>query len=278
MSKTKEKRVTSSNNEAATGLEALTRMSLRLGNMGGDKQQDRMIHEKNWSLQHAIKYSYEGAKIRKVGSSEIAPALINPDKTKENYDDKILSTGYEFEFQPGDIFEWLNTGTKWLVTLQELTELAYFKSAIRRCNYSISWLDKETGEIMSIDAAIRGPVETAINYIQKEGISVDQPNHSLSIWMPKNKDTLSYFQRYAKFYVQGIAEGDKNTCWRVEATDTISMPGVLQIIADEYYGNEQLDSDGVVDKLKVRPLKAEEDTGLIQGPGIIKPRVVVEYT
>lgn len=112
MSKTKETRITSSINEAATGLEALTRMSLRLGNMGGDKQQDRMIHEKNWSLQHAIKYSYEGAKIRKVGSREIAPALINADKTKENYDDKILSTGYEFEFQPGDVFEWLNTGTK----------------------------------------------------------------------------------------------------------------------------------------------------------------------
>jgi hypothetical protein len=47
MSKTKEKKLTSSINENSTGLEALARMSLRLGNMGGDKQQDRMIHEKN---------------------------------------------------------------------------------------------------------------------------------------------------------------------------------------------------------------------------------------
>ena len=27
-------------------------------------------------------------------------------------------------------------------------------------------------------------------------------------------------------------------CWRVEATDTISMPGILEITAYEYYINE----------------------------------------
>jgi hypothetical protein len=40
---------------------------------------------------------------------------------------------------------------------------------------------------------VRGPVETKINFIQKNGISVDTPNHSLNILMPKNKDTIKYF-------------------------------------------------------------------------------------
>jgi hypothetical protein len=38
--------------------------------------------------------------------------LINPDKTKQNYDDKIVSVGYEYGFKPGDVFDWMNTGTK----------------------------------------------------------------------------------------------------------------------------------------------------------------------
>jgi len=37
---------------------------------------------------------------------------------------------------------------------------------------------------------MRGPVETKIDYIQKHGISVDNPNYSLNILIPKNKDTL----------------------------------------------------------------------------------------
>lgn len=265
--------------EGATGLEGLGRMNNRLNVYGGQNQQNRMIREKNWTLQHAIKYSYEGARVKKIGENSVAPALISPDKTKQNYDDKIISTGYEFGFKPGDVFEWLNTGTKWIVTLQELTELAYFKSSIRRCNYSISWKDKETGEVFNTFAAIRGPVETAITFIQKQNISVDQPNHSLEILMPKNKESLSYFRRYAKFYLQGIEEGDKDTCWRVEATDSISMPGILQIVADEYYANDQTDSDKIAGNLVAHPLRPEEDAGnFIQGPTVIKPRVVVEYS
>ena len=40
------------------------------------------------------------------------PALINPNKLKQDYDDKIISIGYEYGFKPGDVFEWANTGTK----------------------------------------------------------------------------------------------------------------------------------------------------------------------
>ena len=59
--------------------------------------------------------------------------------------------------------------------------------------------------------------------------------------MTKTPSTSAYFRRYAKFYLQGIGEGDPNTCWRVEAVDGISMPGVLQVNAVEYYANETED-------------------------------------
>ena len=174
----------------------------------------------------------------------------------------------------------MNTGTKWIIYLQDLTELAYFRGEIRRCNYTVSWLD-ENGEKYTQYLAVRGPVETKINYIQKSGISVDEPNHSLNILMTKTPEALRYFRRYSKFYLKGIEEDDKNICWRVEANDSISMPGILQVVAVEYYANETKDDidDYLVNGLVVEPVDPNEELGtgrLIQGETFIKPKT--EYT
>ena len=210
---------------------------------GGNRQQERMIKDKRRSLDHAVWNSYQAAEVVKTDATDRKPvrALINPNKLKADYDDKIISVGYEYNFQVGTVFEWLGTKTYWLVYLQDLTELAYFRGDIRKCTYQIAWEDEDG--LHSTYAAIRGPVETKINFIQKHGISVDTPNHSLSILMPKNEDTLNYFKRYKKFYLQG-----DNTCWRVEATDWISTPGILEVVAVEYYANETEDDidNGIV--------------------------------
>jgi hypothetical protein len=88
-------------------LPALNQMALRLNWHGGEPQQERMIKDKRWSLDHATKYSYQAAKIRHTdtGDMEEAPALINPDKTKQNYDDKVVSVGYEYGYNPADVFD-----------------------------------------------------------------------------------------------------------------------------------------------------------------------------
>ena len=155
-------------------------MANRLRYQGGMNQQDRMINDKRWSLNHALMYSYQAAKVKRLGRADLMSALINPNKLKQDYDDKIISIGFEHGFKPGDVFEWANTGTKWLIYLQDLTELAYFRGDIRKCSHEVMWKD-ENGEIHSTYLAIRGPVETKINYIQKNGISLDTPNHSLHI-------------------------------------------------------------------------------------------------
>ena len=262
-----------------TGLNGLDFMSKRLNNHGGFAQQKRMINDKNWSLQSAIKFSYQGAKIRKVNETNIIPALINPDKTKANYDDKIVSTGYEFGLHPGDVFEWLETKTLWIVTLQELTELAYFRAEIRKCNHTIKWIDPDTKETHMTYAAIRGPVETQINYFQKNNDSIDKPNNSLSIYMPKNEETLKYFKRYSKFYLGELEDGDDNICWRVEARDSISMPGVLELLAEEYYSNEYVDDvpNDLAGGLIVTPVESDNNRGYIEGPSTMKVRIPSEF-
>ena len=232
-------------------IEGVIEQATRLQQAGGNRQQERMIKDKRRSLDHALWYSYQGANVLKVDAQNRNPvrALINPNKLKPDYDDKIISIGYEHNFNPGTIFEWVGTKTYWIVYLQDLTELAYFRGDIRKCSYEIVWEDEE-GQHKSF-AAVRGPVETKINYIQKHGISVDTPNHSLSILMPKSESAIKYFKRYTKFYLQGI-----DTCWRVEATDYISTPGIFEITAVEYYANETEDDieagivGGLIEEIK----------------------------
>ena len=261
-----------------TDIQGVNNQFVRLNHQGGNLQQNRMIKDKRRSLDRALVYSYQGADVRKIDSTsdDYVRALINPNKLKQDYDDKIISVGYEHHFECGDIFEWKGTETYWLIYLQDLTELAYFKGDIRKCSHQINWED-ENGK-HSTYAAIRGPVETKINYIQKHGISVDTPNYSLNILLPKTEDTLSYFQRYNKFY---LANDELKVCWRIEAIDWLSMPGILEINAVEYYANEFEDNleNGTVGTLKTEPINPNnsfiEDT--ITGETFIKPKKEYEY-
>ena len=268
-----EKKVYDSKKNSIEGVED---QQNRLEHHGGNRQQERMIRDKRRSLDRAVQYSYQAADIIKLGDENQTPvrALINPDKLKLDYDDKILSVGYEYGFKSGDIFEWIGTNTRWIIKLQDLTELAYFRGDIRKCSYEIAWEDEEGKH--STYAAIRGPVETKINFIQKHGISVDTPNYSLSILMPKNEDTLKYFKRYNKFYLQG-----DEVCWRVEAIDWISTPGILEVTAVEYYSNETEDDvkNGIVGGLIVKqenPNTPEEEKAIV-GETFIKVKKTYEY-
>ena len=265
-------------------------MAVRLSQMGGRAQQDRMIRDKRRSLDKALLYSYQSAFVKKVQdlNNVLSPkeesvdqppvrALINPDKTKQDYDDKIISIGYEHEYKAGDVFEWVNTKSYWLIYLQDKTELAYFRGEIRRCRYTIIYKDENGVEHMT-HAAIRGPVETKINYIQKSGISVDRPNFSLHILLPASQNNLNYFNRYKKFY---LVEDNKKVCWRIEAIDWVSTPGILEINAVEYYVNEFEDDleNGIAGGLIVEKENPNDNQieQSIQGETFIKPKGVYEY-
>lgn len=253
-------------------------MRARLQYEGGIAQQDRMIKHKKDTLDKVLLYSYQGAKVQKLGSETVDLALINPNQVKQNYDDKIISISYDCNYTPGTIFDWVNTGTKWLIYLQDLTELAYFKGDIRKCSYEISWKN-EDGEVKTTYAAIRGPVEANLNTSVKENISFNFPNHSLNILLPKNEDTLAYFTRYSEFYLKSLFEDMAPVCWKIQATDSISMPGILEINAIEYYINDFEDNveEGLVGDLIVETIPEPSDVE-IEGEIFIKPKKTYTYT
>lgn len=252
---------------------------MRLQQAGGNLQQERMIRGKQQSLDRALWFSYQAAQVKLVDSDQVYRALINPNKLKQDYDDKIISIHYSSGYKPGDVFEWVNTNTYWLIYLQELTELAYFRGDIRKCSYIIKWLD-DNGIEKQTYAAIRGPVETQIDSNLKHNILIDSPNLTVHLLIPKNEDTLSYFRRYSEFYISGLDEGDQKICWRVTATDSISTPGILEFTAREYYANEFEDDieNGVVGALVVDPIDPNPPGDPILGETFIKPKKEYTYT
>lgn len=258
-------------------LSGVEHQAVRFRQNGGNRQQERMIRDKRRSLDRAVWYSYQAAEVLRVGAEDSKPirALINPNTVKQDYDDKVISVGFEYDLKCGDVFEWLGTKTHWLIYLQDLTELAYFRGDIRKCSYSISWED-ENGKHTTY-VALKGPSEARIDSGTRHGINIDTPNYSLNILLPKNEFTLKQFKRYSKFYLEGY-----DTCWRVEAVDQFSTPGILEVIAVEYYANETEDdiANGVVGGLIVEPENpnsAEQDATII-GETFIKVKKNYTYT
>ena len=236
-------------------------------------QQKRMIIDKRKTLSRVLNYSYQGAWIKKLNDELQFRSLINPNKLKQDYDDKIISVGYEYGLQPGDVFEWVGTNTYWIIYLQDITELAYFKGQIRRCRYDIRWED-ENG-FHHTKAAVRGPVETKIDYIQKHDISIDNPNYSLHLFIPYNEENKKFFKRYTKFYLQ-----NDDVCWRIEAVDYYSTPGLITVDAVEWYANDHEDDikNGIVGALIEEPQNPNKEIKEnIIGDVFIKPKTTHTY-
>jgi hypothetical protein len=70
-------------------------------------------------------------------------------------------------------------------------------------------------------------------------------------------------------------------CWRVEATDWISTPGILEVTAVEYYANETEDDidNGIVGG-KITPIETPntpEEESTIIGETFIKVKKTYSY-
>lgn len=248
-------------------MENLELLHKRAKAANNDRQHNRMIMDKLRGFHRALLYSYQACWVKndRQENAEWHRALMNPDKVKFDYDEKILSIDFESGFQPGDTFEWgKDTGSHWMILKSEDTEIAYFRANCRRCHY-LTARDPETHELFSQWAVIRGPVETKLNVIQKAGIVVDVPNLTLELYLRDTEQNRRTFERYKRFEFNG-------RYWKVQAPDFISTPGVLDIQAEEDYKCE-------ADEMFVEPV--EENTNveqMIDGPISVKPMEPAVFT
>jgi hypothetical protein len=240
---------------------SLNNLKARLQFFGGANQQDRMVAGKLASLKRALLYSYQAATAQLENGNEFK-CLINPDKQNLDLDSKILSIPFqdqclngsdlneiETNLKEGDIFCWKENGSHWLVYMQYLEELAYFRADIRRCNDQIEF---ENGA--KYWAYIKGPSERKASWVNAKGAYINQLNYTLEMAIPKNAETEKLCDRFVRVLIGGKP-------WQIQATDKISSRGVIELYLKEDYTNPYKDDE-----------KTEEDYhGFILGPGVVYP-------
>lgn len=219
----------------------LDNLNTRL-NYYGKTQHDRFIDDKLRSLRQALLYSYQRAIITLQDERQFL-CLMNPDKVKDNYDDKVISIPFDdiclnsprkgkttvsrevIGMKPGDTFFWEATNTYWIVTLRLIQELAYFKATVRRCDYEIDIYDKYHYHVY-----VRGPEETQIDWKSMQNAVYNGLNYNIVLTVTKDEITSSFFKRFAKLKVNG-----RN--WEVQATDDMSREGIIDVYLKEYFTN-----------------------------------------
>ena len=234
-------------------------MRARMNWAGGDMD-GRLNKGKLKSMQDALWNSYQAEwitlkddQVDEEGNSlaERWRCLINPDKLKEDYDQKEISIEFESGLKEGDTFLWDRTNSHWIVFLQQFTEEAYFRAQIRRCDYQI---DIDGTKYWTY---LRGPMETDIQWKAKHNISFNELNYSLLMYIPKNEQTMNFFERFK------IIKFD-NRNWEVQVVDRYSQRGVIEVSLMEYFNNDM--EDAVVGPEIVQP---DTEQPYIDGPQVV---------
>ena len=230
---------------------SLELLNKRLQYQGGNQEQ-RFINDKLRGLKRALLYSYQAATATLSDGKEFR-CLINPDKNKPAYDNKILSIPYkdiclnaprvgkasegeiDIDIKPGDVFTWKETNTHWLVYLEYIEEDAYFRSEIRRCDQEVKIEDN------SYWVYVRGPVETSIEWTQKAGIEWNTLNYSLVMYITADETTNNYFERFKTIKILDPRYNKEKT-WQVVGVDPYYGDGIIQVFLDEYFENSIADA------------------------------------
>lgn len=222
-------------------MSALENMKTRLDYNGGIAQIARMNADKLRSLKRAMTASYQAATAILADGREFK-CLINPDKIKNTYDNKILSIPFKdvclnaskkgttsqgivpINLKAGDVFTWKENGSQWLVYLQRLEETAYFRSEIRKCNKTIEINGNK------YPVYVRGPEQLTIDWQKGNLEMLNKENYTLLMYITKNEETLDYFHRFTKIEIDGLP-------WEVQVVDSIATEGIIEVSLKETYKN-----------------------------------------
>lgn len=237
----------------------LENMRKRLNYYGGDRQQSRMINDKLRSLKSALLYSYQAGtmQIDNKEYDEDDPesleyfefrCLMNPDKLTYEADKKMLSVPFEdiclnaprkgktsegivpVPVAAGETFIWKETGSRWLVTLQYLEELAYFRADVRKCFPFPLEIDGQKYWFSSV-----GENQQTIQWYKKKPEELNKENYARTLYIKRDENTLNYFKRFQIVKLPNV-KGDLDT-WEVQAVSPNSVDNILIVYVKEYFEN-----------------------------------------
>lgn len=258
-------------------------LKTRLNYRGGMRQIDRMVEEKRNSLSKALLYSYQSATAVLTDGREFR-CLINPNKVSMEFDDKMLSIPFEdiclnkpkpegattlegrepTGIKCGDVIQWKENGTYWIIYSQFLQEVAYFRGLMRQCE----------NEPLLINGKkywyyLKGPDEKSIDWTKTKHLIFNDLNYTLEIYISKTTETLEFFHRFKKCTIHGKP-------FEVQAVDNLTSEGILTVYLKEDYENPWAPD------VEPAPMPPEAtlpiDAVRIDGPLQVYPYDIHEYT
>lgn len=223
-------------------MSSLDNLKNRINYNGGAKQESRMNLDKLRSLKKALLYSYQSQTAILTDGREFR-CLINHDKLKEDYDDKIISIPYkdiclnaedrvgktsegeqEIGMKVGDTFTWKETDTRWIVIQEILEENAYFRATIRKAEDEI---------------IING--KTYYGYLGKwtrgtlwhtKGLnSWSEMGYEVVLYITRDETTEEFFHRFQKITI-------RDRLWEVQFVNDLSSETMLIVYMKETFTNE----------------------------------------
>lgn len=246
---------------------SLDLLKVRL-NYAGGAQEGRMIQGKLETLKKALYSSYQAATAILSGDREFK-CLINRDQQTNDFDNKILSIPYrnvclsslaeeDTGIRVGDIIEWKETSTHWIVYSQYLEEDAYFRGDIRRCK------EIEAADGRKLYAYVKGPSEQDLTWKKVNNVYFNELNYTLQLYISKTDANLKQFKRFEIIKVGGNS-------YEVQAVDTISMEGIIEVYLKEYFNNS------IAEAAAKESESISNASPYISGPAIVYPYDIVEY-
>lgn len=198
---------------------------------GCGTNENSLIKMKERSFQVALARAYNAENV--VHKDEEYRVIINENRQKIDYDEKIISAPNEMNLHIGSTIHSLRTDTRWIVTTEHLDEKAYFMGDIKKAMYFVSWRD-EQGVKHSHWAAVRGPVETKLKAEPNKGVSYHGRNNTLILWIGQTDGTKA-LKRYTYLMVA-------DRVWEITVVDDISQPGLVELHLVEALSNPELDN------------------------------------
>lgn len=229
-------------------MSSLETLNTRLIYRGGGKgrQIDRLNEDKLKALKKALLYSYQSATVQLMDGRQFR-ALINHDKLKVAYQDKIISIPFKdiclnkpfsgektpdgeqiIGLKAGDTFKWIPLHqefmepTYWIVYLQYSEQTAYFRGEIREAPTEVEINGK------TYHAWFKGPEQEAIEWHLKHDTSWNDLNYTRIMYITKNEETLGFFHRFDKLEIQG-------NIWEVQAINEFYGDNIIKIAMKEYF-------------------------------------------
>lgn len=231
-------------------------------------------------------------------------ALINHDKLKVDYEDKIISIPFreapedseeqvDTDFHNGTVFKWVHGNkeewtpdTYWIVYMQYSEETAYFRAEIRKADEQIQIIvidDEGNESTVSYRGWMTGPNETTALWNTKRGVVWNDMNYTKLLYITKDEDTLAYFQRFDRIIINGKP-------WEVQAynenystskTGDFSSGIIRVALKETYTSTEQFikevkDAEAAQVQAEVA-YDAEHTQSRIDGPTAAHPYDILIY-